>query len=87
MDKLNFGHGVTNWDQGNFLYGNSVNGSDFDALDAFAAALFCAAKATTAPLILFPNLPKPPSLLRNVKFCIQYPARKIDRPSRKISPV
>jgi hypothetical protein len=34
MDKLNFGHGVTNWDQGNFLYGSSVNGSDFSALAA-----------------------------------------------------
>jgi hypothetical protein len=28
----NFGLGVTNWDQGNFLYGSSVNGSDFSAL-------------------------------------------------------
>ncbi len=27
----NFGLGVTNWDQGNFLYGSSVNGSDFSA--------------------------------------------------------
>ncbi len=25
----NFGLGVTNWDQGNFLFSNSVNGSDF----------------------------------------------------------
>jgi autotransporter-associated beta strand protein len=30
----NFGLGVTNWDQGNFLYGPSVNGSDFSALAA-----------------------------------------------------
>jgi sugar lactone lactonase YvrE len=30
----NFGKGVTNWDQGNFLYGSSVNGSDFAALAA-----------------------------------------------------
>ncbi len=30
----NFGLGVTNWDQGNFLYGSSVNGSDFAALAA-----------------------------------------------------
>jgi fibronectin-binding autotransporter adhesin len=30
----NFGLGVTNWDQGNFLYGSSVNGSDFIALAA-----------------------------------------------------
>ncbi len=30
----NFGLGVTNWDQGNFLYGSSVNGSDFSALAA-----------------------------------------------------
>jgi len=28
----NFGLGVTNWDQGDFLYGSSVNGSDFSAL-------------------------------------------------------
>ncbi len=28
----NFGLGVTNWDEGNFLYGSSVNGSDFSAL-------------------------------------------------------
>jgi hypothetical protein len=26
--------GVTNWDQGNFLYSSSVNGSDFSALAA-----------------------------------------------------
>jgi hypothetical protein len=30
----NFGLGLTNWDQGNFLYGSSVNGSDFSALAA-----------------------------------------------------
>jgi hypothetical protein len=30
----NFGLGVTNWDEGNFLYGTSVNGSDFSALAA-----------------------------------------------------
>jgi hypothetical protein len=30
----NFGLGVTNWDQGNFLYSSSVNGSDFSALAA-----------------------------------------------------
>jgi autotransporter-associated beta strand protein len=30
----NFGLGVTNWDQGNFLFGSSVNGSDFSALAA-----------------------------------------------------
>ncbi len=30
----NFGKGVTNWDQGNFLYTSSVNGSDFAALAA-----------------------------------------------------
>jgi fibronectin-binding autotransporter adhesin len=30
----NFGLGVTNWDQGNFLYTSSVNGSDFSALAA-----------------------------------------------------
>jgi len=30
----NFGLGVTNWDQGNFLFGTSVNGSDFSALAA-----------------------------------------------------
>ncbi len=29
-----FGEGVTNWDEGNFLYGTSVNGSDFSALAA-----------------------------------------------------
>ncbi len=28
----NFGKGVTNWDQGNFLFSSSVNGSDFSAL-------------------------------------------------------
>ncbi len=28
----NFGLGVTNWDQGNFLFTSSVNGSDFSAL-------------------------------------------------------
>jgi autotransporter-associated beta strand protein len=28
----NFGLGVTNWDQGNFLFSSSVNGSDFSAL-------------------------------------------------------
>ncbi len=30
----NFGQGVTNWDQGNFLFSSSVNGSDFSALAA-----------------------------------------------------
>jgi hypothetical protein len=30
----NFGLGVTNWDQGDFLYGSSVNGADFSALAA-----------------------------------------------------
>jgi hypothetical protein len=30
----NFGLGVTNWDQGNFLFSSSVNGSDFSALAA-----------------------------------------------------
>ncbi len=30
----NFGRGLTNWDQGNFLYGPSINGSDFSALAA-----------------------------------------------------
>jgi hypothetical protein len=28
----NFGKGVTNWDQGNFLFGSAVNGADFSAL-------------------------------------------------------
>jgi len=30
----NFGLGVTNWDQGNFLFSSSVNGSDFSSLSA-----------------------------------------------------
>ncbi len=30
----NFGKGVTNWDQGNFLFSSSVNGADFSALAA-----------------------------------------------------
>ncbi len=30
----NFGLGVTNWDQGNFLFSSSVNGSDFSSLAA-----------------------------------------------------
>ncbi len=30
----NFGTGLTNWDEGNFLYGSSVDGSDFSALAA-----------------------------------------------------
>jgi fibronectin-binding autotransporter adhesin len=30
----NFGLGMTNWDQGNFLFTSSVNGSDFSALAA-----------------------------------------------------
>jgi len=30
----NFGDGVTNWDQGNFLFTSAVNGSDFSALAA-----------------------------------------------------
>jgi hypothetical protein len=30
----NFGQGVTNWDQGNFLFTPAVNGSDFSALAA-----------------------------------------------------
>jgi prepilin-type processing-associated H-X9-DG protein/prepilin-type N-terminal cleavage/methylation domain-containing protein len=30
----NFGQGVTNWDQGNFLFTSSVNGSDFSVLAA-----------------------------------------------------
>jgi hypothetical protein len=30
----NFGLGVTGWDEGNFLYGSSVNGSDFSVLAA-----------------------------------------------------
>ncbi len=30
----NFGKGVTNWDQGNFLFSSAVNGADFSALAA-----------------------------------------------------
>jgi Lipase (class 3) len=29
-----FGQGLTNWDQGNFLYGSAINGADFSALAA-----------------------------------------------------
>ncbi len=45
----NFGLGVTNWDQGNFLYGSSVNGSDFSALAANFGQGDSGAAATVTP--------------------------------------
>jgi DNA-binding beta-propeller fold protein YncE len=74
----NFGKGVTNWDQGNFLYGSSVNGSDFSALaanfgqgdsgaavavsPADIAALDSFAIANGLPLPTFAAVPEPASL-------------------------
>jgi hypothetical protein len=46
----NFGLGVTNWDQGNFLYGSSVNGSDFSALAANFGQGDSGAAITTAEI-------------------------------------
>jgi autotransporter-associated beta strand protein len=73
----NFGKGVTNWDQGNFLYGSSVNGSDFSALaanfgqgdsgaavavsPADIAALDSFAVANGLPLPTFAAVPEPAS--------------------------
>jgi hypothetical protein len=73
----NFGKGVTNWDQGNFLYGSSVNGSDFSALaanfgqgdsganavvtPADIAALDSFAIANGLPLPTFAAVPEPAS--------------------------
>lgn len=45
----NFGLGVTNWDQGNFLYSSSVNGSDFSALAANFGQGDSGADATVTP--------------------------------------
>jgi autotransporter-associated beta strand protein len=72
----NFGLGVTNWDQGNFLYSSSVNGSDFSALaanfgqgdsgaavtpaDIAALDSFAAANGLPAPTIA--AVPEPASL-------------------------
>jgi hypothetical protein len=71
----NFGLGVTNWDQGNFLYGSSVNGSDFSALaanfgqgdsgadvsvsQADIAALDAFAVANGLPLPMIGGVPEP----------------------------
>jgi hypothetical protein len=47
----NFGKGLTNWDEGNFLYGSSVNGSDFSALAAnFGQGSTTLIAAATAPV-------------------------------------
>jgi hypothetical protein len=46
----NFGLGVTNWDQGNFLFGSSVNGSDFSALAANFGQGDSGASATPADI-------------------------------------
>ncbi len=45
----NFGKGLTNWDQGNFLYGPSINGSDFSALAANFGQGNSGADATVSP--------------------------------------
>jgi autotransporter-associated beta strand protein len=74
----NFGLGVTNWDQGNFLYSSSVNGSDFSALaanfgqgdngadasitPADIAALDAFAVANNLPLPTFAAVPEPASI-------------------------
>ncbi len=50
----NFGLGVTNWDQGNFLFTSSVNGSDFSAL---ASNFGLATMAPLMPVFLRPTLP------------------------------
>jgi hypothetical protein len=50
----NFGLGVTNWDQGNFNYGDSVNGSDFSLLAAnFGLGASGAALVLPAPAVVF----------------------------------
>jgi hypothetical protein len=75
----NFGLGVTNWDQGNFLYSSSVNGSDFSALaanfgqgdsgadanvsEADIAALDAFAIANNLPLPPIAAAPEPASCL------------------------
>ncbi len=75
----NFGKGLTNWDQGNFLYGSSVNGSDFSALaanfgqgdsgtdatitPADIAALDSFAIANDLPLPAFASVPEPACVL------------------------
>ncbi len=72
----NFGLGLTNWDQGNFLFGSSVNGSDFSALasnfgqgdsgnavtvaDVAALDAFAAANGLAIPS--FSAVPEPASL-------------------------
>jgi hypothetical protein len=72
----NFGLGVTNWDQGNFLYSSSVNGSDFSALaanfgqgdsgasvtPADIAALDAFAAANGLPAPNFAAVPEPATL-------------------------
>ncbi len=71
----NFGKGVTNWDQGNFLFSSSVNGSDFSALAANfgqgdsgadesvsaadVAALNAFAAANNLPMPTFASVPEP----------------------------
>jgi hypothetical protein len=75
----NFGLGVTNWDQGNFLFSTSVNGSDFSALaanfgqgdsgadasvtPADIAALDAFAVANGLPLPTFAAVPEPASVM------------------------
>ncbi len=72
----NFGLGVTNWDQGNFLFGSSVNGSDFSALatnfgqgdsnasvtPADIAALDAFAAANGLPMPTIAAVPEPATL-------------------------
>jgi hypothetical protein len=71
----NFGQGVTNWDQGNFLFTPSVNGSDFSALatnfgqgantTATAedfAALDAFAAANGLPIPTFTSVPEPAAM-------------------------
>jgi hypothetical protein len=75
----NFGLGVTNWDQGNFLFSTSVNGSDFSSLaanfgqgdsgadasvtPADIAALDAFAVANGLPLPTFAAVPEPASVM------------------------
>jgi hypothetical protein len=95
----NFGKGVTNWDQGNFLYSSSVNGSDFSALaanfgqgdsgadvavsSADVAALDAFAVANGLPLPTIGVVPEPASLATGVGLLLGLVARRKRRVSRR----
>ncbi len=93
----NFGLGVTNWDQGNFLFSSSVNGSDFSALaanfgqgdngadlavsPADIAALDAFAVANDLPLPTFASVPEP-----GCASSLHRRKRRTSAPSQKMIP-